>query len=151
MQTGRIIARLRTEAGLTQNQLADSLFVSRDLVSKWETGKRLPDYKTILSIADFFSVDPDELIRKDAIILDELSSCFPDDYSADGEELKRALNRFLSSLNERDASVFVRRYYFLEDAAEIGEKYGIGENYVRTILMRARKKLKRFIRENSHE
>ena len=151
MQTGRIIAKLRTQAGLSQNQLADALFVSRDLVSKWETGKRLPEYRMILSLAELFSVDPDEILEKDEIIFEELSSCFPESYPDNADTLKKDLNRFLSTLNERDASVFVRRYYFLEDPTEIGERYGIKENYVRTILMRSRKKLKRFIKENEYE
>ena len=151
MQTGRIIAKLRTQAGLSQNQLADALFVSRDLVSKWETGKRLPEYRMILSLAELFSVDPDEILEKDEIIFEELSSCFPESYPYKADTLKKDLNRFLSTLNERDVSVFVRRYYFLEDPTEIGERYGIKENYVRTILMRCRKKLKRFIKENEYE
>ena len=44
MQTGQIIMKLRSDAGFTQARLADMLFVSRDLISKWETGKRLPEY-----------------------------------------------------------------------------------------------------------
>ena len=58
MQTGQIIAKQRTQMGLSQVQLADSLFVSRDLVSKWETGKRFPEYKLVLDMAELFSVDP---------------------------------------------------------------------------------------------
>ena len=63
MQTGQIIAKQRTQMGLSQVQLADSLFVSRDLVSKWETGKRFPEYKLVLEMAELFCVDPDLLIE----------------------------------------------------------------------------------------
>ena len=54
MRTGQIIAKLRSEAGMSQQQLADVLFVSRDLISKWETGRRLPDYHYIEIMADLF-------------------------------------------------------------------------------------------------
>ncbi|MBR0537010.1 MAG: sigma-70 family RNA polymerase sigma factor [Clostridia bacterium] len=61
--------------------------------------------------------------------------------------MKRELNAFLGTLNERDRSVFLRRYYHLESPAEIGETYGIKEDYVRTILMRTRKKMKKYLKE----
>ena len=147
MQIGQIIANLRIQMGLSQNQLADALFVSRDLVSKWETGKRLPEYKLVLAMSQLFSVDPERLIKKDSLLLSELSELLPEHYPADSERLKRDLNDFLSALSVRDASVFVRRYYFLETPNEIATRYGIKGNYVRTILMRVRKRLKRFLKE----
>ena len=52
--TGHKIAMLRTQANLTQEQLAEKLYVTRELVSKWETGKRNPDYKTIVKLVIFF-------------------------------------------------------------------------------------------------
>ena len=39
------------QAGLSQTQLADALYVSRDLISKWETGKRRPDRKMLEAMA----------------------------------------------------------------------------------------------------
>ena len=147
MQTGQIIAKLRTAADLSQNQLAEALFVSRDLVSKWETGRRLPEYQMILAMAKLFSVDPETLIDKDAILADELSCLLPIGCPADGETLKNDLNLFLGTLRERDRSVFIRRYYFLEDPAQIGDAYGIKANYVRTILARTRRKLKKYLKE----
>ena len=147
MRTGQSIAGLRSEAGLSQYQLAEALFVSRDLVSKWETGKRLPEYRLILAMAELFSVDPEVLIQKDSILTEELSALLPVGYPADGEALKKDLNLFLGTLRERDRGVFIRRYYFLEDPSEIGEAYGIKENYVRTILTRTRRKLKKYLKE----
>lgn len=147
MQTGQIITALRMTANLTQEQLAEKLFVSRDLVSKWETGRRRPDYQTVLRLAELFSVDPEEIVRKDALLLDELAGCFPADLSVSTETLTACLNAFLETLSERDRCVFIRRYYFLEEPAVIGAAYGIRENYVRTLLMRARKRFRRFLKE----
>ena len=147
MQTGQKIAKLRIQAELSQAQLADALFVSRELVSKWETGSNRPDRKMLEALAKIFSVPLNELIDIDAILSEELFSAFPDDYSPDPDVLKFDLNAFLETLNERDRSVFIRRYYRLEEPFEIGEKYGIKEDYVRTILMRVRKKLKKYLKE----
>ena len=146
LTTGQTIAALRTKANMTQEQLAAELFVSRDLVSKWETDKSPPNYKMILKMAELFSVEVEVLFDKDRILTEELAACVPADKAVGAKELKEAVNGFLSSLSVRDRAVFIRRYYFFEDASEIGAEYGIGEGYVRTILMRARKKLKNYMK-----
>ena len=125
MQTGHIITKLRIKAGLSQAQLAEALFVSRELVSKWETGLSRPSRKMLELMAELFNIAPDELIDRDSILSEELSSAFPPDYYPETDVLKHDLNAFMETLNERDRSVFVRRYYHLEYPSEIGEKYGI--------------------------
>ena len=147
MQTGQIITKLRTQAGLSQAQLADALFVSRELISKWETGLSRPGRIMLETMAGLFGVDPEDLIDRDAILSEELSSAFPSGYAPGADTLKRDLNAFLATLSERDRSVFIRRYYHLEEPSEIGEKYGVKEDYVRTILMRTRKKMKKYLKE----
>ncbi len=98
-------------------------------------------------MARLFAVDPEDLIDRDAVLSEELAGAFPPGYAPDADGLKRDLNAFLATLNERDRSVFIRRYYHLEEPNEIGEKFGIKENYVRTILMRTRKKLTKYLKE----
>lgn len=146
LKTGQAIAALRANANMTQEQLAAKLFVSRDLVSKWETGKSPPNYKMILKMAELFSVEVGTLFDKDRILTEELSPCIPSGCAVGPEDLKEAADDFLASLSARDRSVFIRRYYFFEDPSEIGAAYGISEAYVRTILMRTRKKLKRYLK-----
>ena len=146
LETGQTIATLRKNANMTQEQLAEKLYVSRDLVSKWETGNSPPNYKMLLKLAELFSVEVDALFDKDQILKEELSSCIPTDEFVDTEKLKEAVNTFLHSLPVRDRSVFVRRYYFFEDASEISAEYGVSEGHVRTILMRTRKKLKKHLK-----
>ena len=146
LETGQTIAALRTNANMTQEQLAARLFVSRDLVSKWETGKSPPNYKMILKLAELFSVGVDTLFDKDQILTEELSSIVPTDDHVDAEFLKEVINTFLYSLSERDRFIFVRRYYFFEDASEIGAEYGVSVEHVRTILMRTRRKLKKYLK-----
>lgn len=147
MLTGQKIAKLRKNKSLTQEQLAEKLFVSRDLVSKWETNKRVPDHKTILKLAEIFAVAPEAIANQNDSLLSELSKCIPVNFPDDSDLLTSMINEFLGDLNERDSSIFVRRYYYFEEISEIADKYGIKEGYVRTVLMRVRKKLTKFLKE----
>ena len=58
---GEIISKLRKDAGLTQEQLANMVGVSAQTVSKWETGTTMPDIMLLPIIADIFGVDVDYL------------------------------------------------------------------------------------------
>ena len=55
---------LRTEKGLSQEELAEQMGVSRQSVSKWETGQSVPDLDKIIKLADLFGVTVDELVRE---------------------------------------------------------------------------------------
>ncbi len=147
MLTGQKIAKLRQEANLTQEQLAEKLYITRELVSKWETGKRNPDYKMILKISEILNVKEEDIFSKSDGLLKELSDFIPDKYNNNSTELTEAINTFLATLNVRDRSVFIRRYYFFEDISVIAEEYKIKESNVRTILMRTRRKLKKYFKE----
>lgn len=147
MLTGQKLSDLRLQKGLTQEQLAEKLFVTRELVSKWERGVRQPDYNTVLRIAEALSVDPDTIVCRDDAVLDELSACLPEEMGGNADVLMQALNAFLAKQNERVRSVFIRRYYYMEEISAIAGHYGIKEGYVRTILMRTRKKLTKFLKE----
>ena len=59
---GKHIRRLRAKTGLTQEQLAERLFVTRQAVSAWETGKALPDLTMLESIAAALGADVTEVI-----------------------------------------------------------------------------------------
>ena len=54
---------LRTQAGISQQRLADDLKLSRRAVSLWETGRRTPDIQSVLLLADYFQVSLDYLIK----------------------------------------------------------------------------------------
>lgn len=57
------IYRLRREQGLSQEQLAQSLGVSRQAVSKWESGRAIPDVGKIVRMSELFCVTTDELLK----------------------------------------------------------------------------------------
>ena len=60
------ILELRTARALSQGDLAERLEVSRQSVSKWETGQSVPDLDKIIKLADLFGVSVDELVRENA-------------------------------------------------------------------------------------
>ncbi len=62
MEFNEKLQELRKQRGLTQEELAASLFVSRAAVSKWESGRGYPSIDSLREIAKFFSVSIDELL-----------------------------------------------------------------------------------------
>lgn len=66
MRFAETIYRLRTEAGLSQNELAEALGVSRQSVSKWETNASVPDLDKLVKLAALFHVSLDALVQGEA-------------------------------------------------------------------------------------
>ena len=64
MNIGIKIKKFRHERDLTQEQLAEYLYVSVPAVSQWESGKTVPDVTTLLALANFFDVTLDELFDR---------------------------------------------------------------------------------------
>lgn len=63
MKLSEKIQSLRTDQEWSQGDLAERLDVSRQSVSKWETGQSVPDLDKIIKIADLFGISVDELVR----------------------------------------------------------------------------------------
>jgi transcriptional regulator with XRE-family HTH domain len=61
---GNRLTKLRKEVGLTQQQLADKLYISRDTYAQYEIGRRNPDYETLTKIADYFHVSTDYFLGR---------------------------------------------------------------------------------------
>ena len=57
---------LRKKAGLSQERLAEQLGVSRQAVSKWETGSAVPESETLVSLSEYFDVSLDYLLKDSA-------------------------------------------------------------------------------------
>lgn len=60
---GSFLRELRTQKGLTQEQLAEKLNVSGRTVSRWENGNNMPDLSIIVELADFYDIDIRELLN----------------------------------------------------------------------------------------
>ena len=62
MEFNQKLQELRKQKGLTQEELAEALYVSRTAVSKWESGRGYPSIDSLKAIAKYFSVTIDELL-----------------------------------------------------------------------------------------
>ena len=64
MRLAENIYRLRTEKNMSQLDLADALEVSRQSVSKWETGAAVPDLDKLIKMSDLFAISLDEMVGR---------------------------------------------------------------------------------------
>ena len=69
MEFNQKLQQLRKNKGITQEELADALFVSRTAVSKWESGRGYPNIDSLKAIAVFFCVTVDELLSSDEMLV----------------------------------------------------------------------------------
>ncbi|MBP5607151.1 MAG: helix-turn-helix transcriptional regulator [Lachnospiraceae bacterium] len=84
MEFNEKLLELRKARSLTQEELAEALFVSRTAVSKWESGRGYPNLDSLKEISRFFSVSIDDLICSEEII------------SAAEDEKKECIDKYVS-------------------------------------------------------
>lgn len=149
MTVGESISKFRKELGMTQQQLANRLCISPDLVSKWECGNRRPDYSAVLQLCEIFNVPAGSLIDHETAVLAELKELFSE--NAEKTQLTVCVNAFLSELHEKERKVFVMRYSLFLDTKTIADRLGISDNNVRKTLSRTRVKLKNYVRRIQNE
>ena len=65
MELGQQLKAHRKELGISQDELAEKIFVSRQSISNWENNKTYPDIHTLLLLAETFGISLDELIKGD--------------------------------------------------------------------------------------
>ena len=68
MEFNEKLQELRKQKGITQEELAESLYVSRTAISKWESGRGYPNIDSLKIIAKFFGVTIDELLSGDELL-----------------------------------------------------------------------------------
>jgi transcriptional regulator with XRE-family HTH domain len=84
MEFNEKLQELRKSRSLTQEELAEALFVSRTAISKWESGRGYPSLDSLKEISKFFSVSIDDLICSEEII------------SAAEDEKKDCMDKYIS-------------------------------------------------------
>ena len=84
MEFNEKLQELRKSRSLTQEELAEALFVSRTAISKWESGRGYPNLDSLKEISRYFSVSIDELICPKEIL------------SAAEDEKKECMDQYLS-------------------------------------------------------
>lgn len=81
--------------------------------------------------------------------LDELKDCIADPESVEetilSRETIRIFNHFLDGLSKTQRDIFLRRYWLMDPIAEIAESFGYSESKVKSVLFRARGKLRQVL------
>lgn len=103
MEFNQKLQELRNKKGLTQEELAQRLFVSRAAVSKWESNRGYPSIDSLKEISKFFEVSVDELLSGD-----ELLSIA----EADGRQKRNSLKDLLFGLLDLSAVIFLFLPFF---------------------------------------
>lgn len=92
MTLGEKIQQLRKSRGMSQEQLAEKINVSRQSISKWELNDAIPDLNKIVTLSELFSISIDELIKE--------NSSFR--HSLEPESINCNENKWKSSLKSED-------------------------------------------------
>lgn len=111
MTIGEKIAKLRTAANLSQEQLAEKISVSRQSVSKWEIDQALPQIDKVLQICELFGVSTDELLH-DQITIEKKEGESPalnKYFGTDG--FRGEANRGLTSMQAYQVGRFLGWYF----------------------------------------
>ncbi len=126
MTFGERLYELRKKSGLSQEQLAEKLEVSRQSISKWESDKAYPEMTRLLFMSDYFGVSLDYLMRGEETPASEQT---PDE-RYQPEQVSRVLRSFLSNLTASQKQKLMLLYVlavFVLAAAGMLLAYGIGE------------------------
>ena len=99
------LIRARKARGMTQEELAARLSISRQAVSKWETGESLPDLYKLAALADELGVSTDELCGREAALCGEV----PATASAEETAEREAFAEEISALRRRHTGADLRR------------------------------------------
>lgn len=67
MEVGNQIKKYRQSIKLTQEELAEKIYVTRQTVSNWERGKNYPDLNSLIMLCDLFNISLDILVKGDVI------------------------------------------------------------------------------------
>lgn len=118
MDTKDVILELRTKSGMSQEELAEKLFVTRQAVSRWENGETVPNTDTLKLLSKLFDISINTLLGSprtlicqccgmpldDASISKEPDGAFNEDYCkwcyADGEFVYKTLDELIDFLAE---------------------------------------------------
>src|SRR3712207_686173 len=110
------IMSLRKKMGWSQEDLANELNVSRQSVSKWETGASIPDMSKIIQMSDIFGVTTDYLL-KDGFDDESLNTQISTEHLMKTESIKKdyqSEDRYYVTMEESDAYLEVERKNGLE-------------------------------------
>ena len=108
MELNEKLQELRKKKGLTQEELAAALYVSRTAVSKWESGRGYPSIDSLKAIAKFFAVSIDELLSSEQLLAVA---------EEDHKQLRHRLQDLLFGLLDSGAALYFSLPLFRQESA----------------------------------
>lgn len=113
-KAGKYIKELRTNKGLSQNELGDMVHVTRQAVSSWENGKTLPDSDVLMSLSKLFDVSINDILTGgDKTDLEDITLKLVDENNKNISKLKKTF--LVSSLTILFLLLFFLGYYFINN------------------------------------
>lgn len=85
---GNFLKDLRLEHGMSQDELSEKLFVSRQAISNWEVGKSVPDYDCLLKLSDLYNIKVEEILRGKIIYKNKIYRFFTNVFSEKSKKIK---------------------------------------------------------------
>lgn len=95
IKIGKFIASCRKKQGMTQKQLAEKIGISNRAVSKWETGKSMPDSGIMLELCDLLKINVNELLSGERIMADAYNKQAEDNLLAMKKEVENKNRQLL--------------------------------------------------------
>lgn len=74
LEINDLLKNKRKELGITQEELADKIFVTKKTVSNWETGKTFPDIDSLIRLAQLYQFSLDDLLMEGAPIVEDIKA-----------------------------------------------------------------------------
>lgn len=125
MNIGSNISALRKQKGITQEELANALGVSPQAVSKWENNSSCPDVSLLTSIADYFGVTVDALLRaEEEKIIDDSKIDTAERQSINSN---KKINIKIVQQNGKENNIKVP-FGFVKLGLNIGSMFGLDKN-----------------------
>ncbi|MGN0993898.1 MAG: helix-turn-helix domain-containing protein, partial [Butyricicoccus sp.] len=116
MEFNEKLQALRKQRGLTQEALAEALFVSRTAISKWESGRGYPSIASLKEISRYFGISLDELLSSDELL------------TAAEQDVSKSKNRFrdlVFGLLDCSTVMFLFLPFFGQQAGQVIESVSL--------------------------
>lgn len=108
MTFGERLYELRKQAGLSQEELAEMLDVSRQSVSKWESDKGYPEMTRLIFLSDYFDISLDYLVR--GVEKEDVSRQQTEQIEYQTDTLKNRIQAFMTNLNGNQKELLIIIY-----------------------------------------
>ena len=126
MDTREVIHELRTKNGMSQDELAEKVFVTRQAVSRWENGETVPNTETLKLLSGLFNVSINTLLGSPRKLICQCCGMPLEDDSIIGHNHDGSLNEDYCKWCYADGTY---TYHNMDDVIDICAKNMVGDNF----------------------